>query len=86
MRLTIGPAEAPASGSRRRRLDTSSFFLWYEDNVDAGSDDIAEVLREDIWHNPLQYYLVADAEPDEPVGAEETASSSSENEREYDSN
>ena len=37
-----------------------SFFTWFADNVDASGDDIAEVIKDDMWPNPLQYFLVPD--------------------------
>ncbi|XP_045481823.1 protein SET-like [Harmonia axyridis] len=55
------------SGSKRH-LESKSFFSWFFDNVDPVSDDIAEIFKDDLWANPLQYYLVPDmddAENDE---------------------
>uniref|UniRef100_A0A914C4T0 Protein SET n=1 Tax=Acrobeloides nanus TaxID=290746 RepID=A0A914C4T0_9BILA len=39
-----------------------SFFEWLTDNSDPASDDLAEVIKDDIWPNPLQYFLVPDLE------------------------
>lgn len=71
------PTSEPLSG-RKRRFETITFFNWFEDNVDASSDDMAEVLREDIWHNPLQYFLVPDADNGDNNGGDDSMSSSSE--------
>ncbi|PAV66536.1 hypothetical protein WR25_22545 isoform B [Diploscapter pachys] len=37
--------------------ETMSFFEWLIRNVDPTLDDIAEVIKDDIWPNPLQYFL-----------------------------
>lgn len=39
-----------------------TFFTWYTDHGDASADDIAEVIKDDMWPNPLQYFLVPDIE------------------------
>ncbi|XP_038054040.1 protein SET-like [Patiria miniata] len=40
----------------------ASFFGWFSDHLDAGNDEIADVLRDDLWSNPLQYYLIPDVD------------------------
>ncbi|KAK5639404.1 hypothetical protein RI129_011896 [Pyrocoelia pectoralis] len=47
---------------RKRQLDQRSFFTWYNDHSDPTSDSIAEIIKDDLWHNPLQYFLVPDVE------------------------
>jgi len=42
-----------------------SFFGWFADNSDASADDIAEVIKDDLWPNPLQYFLVPDIDVNE---------------------
>jgi len=39
-----------------------TFFTWFTDHGDASADDIAEVIKDDMWPNPLQYFLVPDIE------------------------
>jgi len=39
-----------------------TFFLWFLENGDASSDDIAEVIKDDLWPNPLQYFLCSEIE------------------------
>ncbi|KAI1732848.1 nucleosome assembly protein (NAP) domain-containing protein [Ditylenchus destructor] len=39
-----------------------SFFDWLTNNSDPIADDVAEVIKDDVWPNPLQYYLVPDVE------------------------
>ncbi|XP_045647914.1 testis-specific Y-encoded protein 1-like [Ursus americanus] len=46
-------------GAPSRRLDTTSltFFKWLCDPSCPGSNKIAEIIIEDLWRNPLRYYL-----------------------------
>merc|ERR1712210_37143 len=53
---------ALAKGSRKRQLETRTFFTWFQDNMDPSQDDVAEVIKDDLWPNPLQYFLVPDIE------------------------
>jgi len=39
-----------------------SFFSWFMENNDPANDDIAEVIKEDLWPSPLQFYLSSDAD------------------------
>jgi len=51
------------SQSRKRHHDIPrTFFTWFADHGDASADDIAEVIKDDMWPNPLQYFLVPDIE------------------------
>jgi len=45
-----------------------SFFSWFTDNSDATSDELGEVIKDDIWPNPLQYYLASEMEDDDEDG------------------
>merc|ERR1719147_286940 len=45
---------ALAKGSRKRQLENRTFFTWFCDNMDPQKDD--------LWPNPLQYFLVPDIE------------------------
>lgn len=47
---------------RKRSGGRQTFFTWYLQNGDASADDIAEVIKDDMWPNPLQYFLVPDME------------------------
>ncbi|KAK7102945.1 protein SET-like [Littorina saxatilis] len=55
---------AEMGNDRKRRLGRNSrnFFSWFLDNADPSADDIAEVIKDDMWPNPLQYYLAPDTE------------------------
>lgn len=47
---------------KRKRGPRRSFFQWFQDNTDPSGDDIAEVIKDDMWPNPLQYYLAPEIE------------------------
>lgn len=47
---------------KKRSVGRQTFFTWYLQNGDASADDIAEVIKDDMWPNPLQYFLVPDME------------------------
>ena len=40
--------------SKKRPLESDSFFTWFSDVSDAGADELGEVMKDDIWPNPLQ--------------------------------
>ena len=46
------------SKGKRKHEEPESFFSWFNDPGDAGADELGEVIKDDIWPNPLQYYLV----------------------------
>lgn len=51
------------AGQKRKHSSLSrTFFQWFIDNVDPSADDIAEVIKDDMWPNPLQYFLAPDIE------------------------
>ncbi|KAL8604344.1 hypothetical protein ACOMHN_028107 [Nucella lapillus] len=50
------PAPVPGKGNKRRALQ-QSFFPWFLDNTDPSMDELAEVIKDDLWPNPLQHYL-----------------------------
>ncbi|KAK7499566.1 hypothetical protein BaRGS_00009218 [Batillaria attramentaria] len=61
-----GQAAANSGNSRKRRHGNKrNFFMWFLDNGDPSADDIAEVIKDDMWPNPLQYYLAPDTEVEE---------------------
>jgi len=39
---------------RKRPLKHRSFFDWFTDHGDPSSDEIAELIKDDMWPNPLQ--------------------------------
>ena len=56
------------SGKKRSHDEHESFFSWFTDHGDAGADELGEVIKDDIWPNPLQYYLASEID-EEPPGA-----------------
>lgn len=54
--------KANSSGSKRKMMLDRTFFQWFSDNTDPAADDIAEVLKDDMWPNPLQYFLASEME------------------------
>lgn len=64
------------SARRKRGYEPKNFFVWFSDHMDPSADDIAEVIKDDLWPNPLQYYLVPDIEGngvDDDDGSDEEA-------------
>ena len=60
-----------AKGGRKRgHKEASLFFSWFNDHTDASGDDFGEVIKDDIWPNPLQYFLAQgdDEEDDDNEG------------------
>merc|ERR1719392_26021 len=70
---------ALAKGSRKRQLETRTFFTWFCDNMDPSQDDVAEVIKDDLWPNPLQYFLVPDIEVENGGEEEELEDEDEEN-------
>nr|CAD7590125.1 unnamed protein product [Timema genevievae] len=68
-----GKERTPGKG-KKRSLEQKSFFNWFTDHADPSADDIAEVIKDDMWPNPLQYYLVPDIEMENGVDGDEDAS------------
>lgn len=59
---TIEKGPTRKGRKRKRCIARQTFFTWYLQNGDASTDDIAEVIKDDLWPNPLQYFLAADLE------------------------
>lgn len=60
MDLTKRAQQQQSLNRKRRRGVTRTFFQWFLDNTDPSADDVAEVIKDDMWPNPLQYYLAPD--------------------------
>ncbi|KAK6995190.1 protein SET [Biomphalaria glabrata] len=57
--LTKGSA-SETNGRKRKIEPALSFFTWFTNNTDPNADEIAEVIKDDMWPNPLQYYLASE--------------------------
>lgn len=53
-------ASQSKAGKKRGHEEQESFFGWFADHGDAGADELGEVIKDDIWPNPLQYYLASE--------------------------
>ncbi|XP_027723689.1 protein SET-like [Vombatus ursinus] len=90
--LTKRPNQIQTEGGRKRfRKEADSFFTWFSDHTDAGADELGEVIKDDIWLNPLQHYLASDiddedreGEGDEEENLEESVGDEEESEEEED--
>jgi template-activating factor I len=51
-------------GAKRTHEEQESFFSWFMNHKDAGADELGEVVKDDIWPNPLQYYLASEMDED----------------------
>jgi len=59
-------SSAQKSGKKRSHEDLQdSIFSWFSDHTDAGADELGEVIKDDIWPNPLQYYLAAEVDEEQ---------------------
>lgn len=64
--------QAQMKNNRKRAHEQlRTFFTWFADHGDASADDIAEVIKDDMWPNPLQYFLVPDIEVENGLEGEE---------------
>ncbi|CAD7674880.1 unnamed protein product [Nyctereutes procyonoides] len=82
--LTKRSSQTQNKASRKRQHEEpESFFTWFTDHSDAGVDELGEVIKDDIWPNPLQYYLVPDMD-DEEEGLEDIDEEGDEDEGEED--
>jgi len=83
---------ANGAGSKRKNEEAQpTFFTWFADNPEAGMDEIGEAIKDEIWPNPLQFYLgnmddeVDDDDlDDEDVGEEDEEEDEGEGEDEED--
>jgi template-activating factor I len=62
--LTKQPSPQKPGKKRTHSDQQESFFSWFLDHTDAGADELGEVIKDDIWPNPLQYYLASEIEED----------------------
>jgi template-activating factor I len=58
------------TGQKRSLEEQESFFSWFTDHSEAGADELGEVIKDDIWPNPLQYFLASEAEDEDDLDDE----------------
>ncbi|XP_018608313.1 testis specific protein Y-linked isoform X2 [Scleropages formosus] len=58
----------------------TSFFSWFSDHSNPGRDEIAEILKDDLYRNPLRYYLTPLWEPRQNGSGHQTVEDSEGNE------
>jgi template-activating factor I len=59
-------APAPKGTKKRSHEEQQdSLFCWFSDHTDAGADELGEVIKDDIWPNPLQYYLASEIDEEQ---------------------
>jgi len=45
------------AGQKRQYEEPESFFSWFNDQSEGGADEVGELIKDDIWPNPLVYFL-----------------------------
>eukprot|EP00002_Diphylleia_rotans_P018445 TRINITY_DN3572_c0_g2_i1.p1 TRINITY_DN3572_c0_g2~~TRINITY_DN3572_c0_g2_i1.p1 ORF type:complete len:239 (-),score=72.88 TRINITY_DN3572_c0_g2_i1:252-968(-) len=58
--LTEAPAQAAAGALKRQSREANSFFMWFDESDQ--EIDLAEILKEDVWPNPVRYLNQSDDE------------------------
>ena len=70
--MTKRSSQTQNKASRNRQHEEpESFFTWFTDHSDAGADELGEVIKDDIWPNPVQYYYLVPDMDDEEGEAED---------------
>lgn len=54
------PGHDLQSLSKENPENNGSFFGWFSNHSSIESDKIVEIINEDLWPNPLQYYLISE--------------------------
>jgi len=70
--IVKGTSEGPAGKKRKNEQLQSSFFYWFTKPTDEGYDEIGDAIKDEIWPNPLQFYLGEDeGDDDDDEGGED---------------
>ncbi|XP_062944088.1 protein SET-like [Cynocephalus volans] len=65
---------SPTQNKASRKMqheEPESFSTWLIDHPDAGAGELGEAIKDNIWPNPLQYYLVPGMDEEEGKGEED---------------
>jgi template-activating factor I len=60
----------------------SSFFFWFSDEEATLSAELGEIIKDDVWPSPLQYFLNAEGEDNEDGDEEDDEEGSDEEDEE----
>eukprot|EP00794_Sanderia_malayensis_P015667 gene15667-17247_t len=60
-----GDKETGEAGQKRHLEEPESFFAWFNDHLEGQADEVGELIKDDIWPNPLQFYLNAGGDPED---------------------
>jgi template-activating factor I len=62
----VPPSSSTVKPTSKRAHEPESFFRWFVDGNgnDFGGDEIGEIIKDDVWPNPLQFYLPEDENGD----------------------
>uniref|UniRef100_G1U8S9 Uncharacterized protein n=1 Tax=Oryctolagus cuniculus TaxID=9986 RepID=G1U8S9_RABIT len=52
--------QEPPALVHRNRDTVRTFFSWFSQHSLPEADTVAQILKDDLWPNPLQYYLLGD--------------------------
>ncbi|XP_063288591.1 protein SET-like isoform X2 [Pelobates fuscus] len=55
----------PSPNKGKSSNSAPSFFSWFSDHSFPAADRIAAIIKEDLWPNPLQYYLIGEGDSDD---------------------
>jgi template-activating factor I len=55
MNLTV--SHVPTKGQKRPRDAEKSFFTWFSETQEEGADEIGEAIKDELWTNPLPFFL-----------------------------
>merc|ERR1712042_296147 len=69
------PDQSKATEIKRKNEEQASFFNWFVKPTDEGYDEIGDAIKDEIWPNPLQFYLGEDEgdEEDDDGGDDDEA-------------
>ncbi|KDP45494.1 hypothetical protein JCGZ_09743 [Jatropha curcas] len=74
-------------GNKRPLAQRSSFFSWFDEtewNASEPQDDVADIIKEDLWPNPLKYFSNEADEEDSDQDEDEKENGAGDDEEEED--